>query len=112
VLVPAQSTFSATFNGETYTAAGAFPIRVGPGTYQISGSFRGVGMGVAFANTALGSGGGVQSGSVRSLAGPDAMVEACRVIYVPGAPASAASTEYTFRVQFTMTTNVGSTCQG
>lgn len=103
-LVPSGGTYTATLNNTTYTATGGFPLTLPPGTYEISGSFTGGVFGLGFGTT---TGAGVESGSVRNLAGGDASVGSCGVNYV-----SLTNTAMQqFRVQFRVTTNTGSVCQ-
>ena len=112
VFAPVSATYNATMQGQSYTAAGGFPLELRPGTYEINGSFRGAALGIGFTNARFGAG-GVQSGSVRALSGPEPTVEACRVLYFysPAAQNGAAAVQQTFRLQFTVTASVGSACQ-
>jgi len=109
VLSTFSSTYTATFQGQTYTASGLFNVSLAPGTYTISGTTQGQGPGtpVFIVGFALGgAGGGVQSSSVRSLSGPVSQTLPCSVAYTPatGSPAN-------FSVQFTVTSSTTSACQ-
>lgn len=106
VLTPVGGTYTATLNNQTYTAAGGFSVSLRPGTHEIAGSFRGDGFGVGFASI---GGGGAESGSLRSLSGPSPQVTACTAIYFN---TGTTATLREFRLQFRVTTNVGSACQG
>jgi hypothetical protein len=100
------STFSAQLNGQSFSLPGQSIVSLPPGTYQISGSFLGSGLGVGFQT--LGSGGGVQSGSARSLAGPAPQVAPCGITYA--SPDKAAS--QSFQLQFQITADAKAACAG
>jgi hypothetical protein len=102
--VTGLGTYSATLNGQTYTAQGGFSIGLPPGTYELSGSYTGGTMIVGFASAPL-SQGGVQSGSVQSLAGSILAVTSCGATYSEGTGTQA------FRLRFTVGTNPNSACQ-
>lgn len=104
VFTPVGGTYSATINNQTFTAAGGFSSALQPGTHEINGSFRAGGFGVGFGSI---GGGGAESGSLRSLAGPSPQANACNVLY-----GGTGSTQQNFRVQFRVTANAGSACQG
>ncbi|MBI3491558.1 MAG: hypothetical protein HY047_07250 [Acidobacteria bacterium] len=99
-------TYTASLNGQTYTASGGFTVNLPIGTQQISGSFTGTGFGVGF--TTIG-GGGVQSGSLRSISGPSPQVSSCQILYFN---LDTPNVQRTFQLQFQVTSNVGSACQG
>ena len=104
-LVPAGGSYSATLQGQTYTASGAFNVSLAPGTYTITGTIQAQGLAVGFGILGL-SGGGVQSGSARSLSGPAPLVESCKVSYFPATAGATA-----FSVQFTVTSSANAACQ-
>lgn len=99
-------TYSATLNGQTYSAEGGFPVSLSPGTHTISGSFRASIFGIGF-GSAVG-GGGVLSGSPRSVTGSGAEVGSCQVSY---SNFSTPGTTRTFSVTFQTTSSAGSACQ-
>ena len=108
VFAPVGGTYTAQLNNQTYTATGGFTVNLSPGTtYQVTGSFVGQGFGVAFSSLTLG-GGGVQSGSVRSVSGPSAQVSSCQVVYTN---LDSPNTQRSFQVSFTITSANGSACQ-
>jgi hypothetical protein len=108
VFVPLGGTYTAQLNNQTYTASGGFLVNLSPGTtYQVTGSFIGQGFSVAFTSVTLG-GGGVQSGSVRSVSGPSGSVSSCQVDYFN---INTPNTQRSFQVSFTVTSTVGSACQ-
>ena len=78
-----------------------------PGTFEMTGSV-GLGLFIMFTSGSglLGSGGGgVTQGSLRSLAGPMPIVDACQVIYT-----NTGSSPQPFRLQFTVTTSTSAAC--
>jgi hypothetical protein len=99
-------TFSATLAGQTYTADGSFRVFLDPGTYEISGSFSADNFVIVFFSV-IASGGGVQSGSVRSLLGPNLLTTPCGLLYQGSRTVS-----QPYRFRFTVTANPNSTCQG
>ncbi len=101
-----SATFSAQLNGQTYTALGLHNLTLPVGTHVVSGSYRGISFGVNFIRVS--QGGGVESSSVRSLAGADASVRPCGVSY---SNIDTPTVERPFRVQFTVTSNAASACQ-
>lgn len=105
VFTPVSGTYTAQVGGQTFTAAGGFTLRLSTGMHEISGSFRGQGFGIGFGSV---GGGGAESGSVRSLAGPSPQVQACNVLYFN---LETPNVQRDFRMQFRVTSNVGSTCQ-
>jgi hypothetical protein len=96
-------TYSATLNGQTYSGAGPYQISLAPGSYEITGTYSGGSLIVAFVST-LPSGGGVQSGSARSLSGPAVVTQACGIGY------AAQFGSQPFRLRFTVTTDPNSKC--
>ena len=100
------STFSAQIDGKTYTHPGQSLVSLPPGTYEIVGAFSGSGLQVGFQT--LGGGGGVQSGSPRSVAGPAPQVTSCQITYTsPDKTVSQA-----FQLQFQIAANAKSACAG
>ncbi len=106
VFTAAGGTYTATLNNQTYTANGGFTVSLPAGTYQITGSFRGSVFGVGFGTIA---GGGVLSGSVRSVSGPAPTSTACGLIYDNF---DTPTVQRSFQVQFQVTTSANSACQG
>ena len=105
VFTPVAATYSAVLNNQTYTAAGGFTIALRPGTHEITGSFRGQAFGVGFGSI---GGGGAESGSLRSIAGPSPQVTACSALYFNE---TTPTVQREFRLQFRVTGSVGSACQ-
>lgn len=103
---PGES-FTATLNGQTFTAYSVFTVQLPPGTHQISGSFVGGGLGVGLGGGVLTPAGGVLSGSVRSLSGPGVSTQPCSILYFPD---NISTARRTFQVQFEVTRSVGSAC--
>jgi hypothetical protein len=99
-------TFSAQLEGQTYTAFGNHSVRLTPGSHVVSGTYRGTSFGVNFILT--GQPGGVESGSVRSLAGADATTRPCGVFYIN---LDQPTVDRSFRVQFTVTSSSTTACQ-
>jgi hypothetical protein len=98
--------FSATLAGQSYTAAGPFSISLEPGVYELAGSFSaGDNFAIAFLKPTL-DGGGVQSGSLTSLSGPNLITTLCTAIY------GLTTSTQNFRLRFTVTSNANSTCRG
>jgi hypothetical protein len=107
VFTPVGGSYTASLNNQTFTAAGGFTVPLAPGTYTITGSFVGQGFGVGFATSGTG---GVVSGSVRHLSGPtDRQVKSCDILYFN---IDTPSTRRSFQVQFQVSSNVGTACQG
>ena len=105
-------TFTATLNNQTYTAAGSFPVTLSPGAYTITGSFRAQALYVVFLTPSLGGvGGGVVSGSVAgsALSVSDQQKGNCGIAWFDY---GATPTSHTFQVQFQVSSNASSTCQG
>ncbi len=107
VFAPVGGAYTATLNNQTFTASGGFTVNLSPNsTYQITGSFVGGALGIAFSTL---GGGGVLSGSVRSISGPPGPdVSPCQVLYYN---LDTPTVRRTFSVQFQTTSSVGSTCQ-
>lgn len=103
VLFFSDGPFTAQFQNRTITAEGGFTFNLSPGTYEITGQMRTFVFGVGFSTLTAG-GGGAQSGSLRSLAGPDPTVASCQMQYLTFAPPR------DFRVQFTVTASPGAAC--
>lgn len=99
----ADGPFSAKFNGETITAEGVYNFQLKPGTYELTAQMNTYVLGVDFSKT-IGTG-GVQAGSVRSLAGPVVDVHQCGALYLTYSPPSSV------RVQFTVTESDGAACK-
>lgn len=99
----ADGPFSVTFQGQTITAQGPYNFTLKPGTYEISGQMRTYVLSIDFSRVT--GTGGVQAGSVRSLAGPATSVSQCGVLYLTYAPPS------NVRVQFTVTESNASACK-
>lgn len=99
-------TYTATFNGQTYTAYGPFLVKLSPGTYKLSGSFVGGGIAVGFGGGVTTGSGGVRSGSVRSLSGPNADTDQCAAYYF----GTGSKARQDFEVQFEVASSVGSAC--
>lgn len=104
-LVPVGGSYSATLQGQTYTASGGFSVSLAPGIYTITGTIQAQGLAVGF-GTLGGNAGGVQSGSPRSVSGPSPLVESCKVSYFPSTVGASS-----FSVQFTLTSSANSACQ-
>jgi hypothetical protein len=101
------SAFTAQLNNKTYTLAGAVAVTLDPATYQITGSFHGAGFGVGFQT--IGSTGGAQSGSPRSLTGPSPVVAPCGVTY---SNSDTPSVDRAFQLQFQVTNDTRAACSG
>jgi hypothetical protein len=101
-VAPPDGSYTAQLNGQTYSSSGAFTVNLSPGTYTIEGSHRGTAFAVGFRSLVQG---GVQSGSVRSLAGTAPQTTACGVTY------GTANVSTAFRVQFTVTSSTTNACQ-
>jgi hypothetical protein len=101
------ASFSARLNGQDFTHGGASTTSLPPGTYQMSGTFTGAGLTLAFQT--LGKNGGVAAGSMRSDAGPATQVAACAIAYAgPVASTDARS----FQLEFQVTANPAGACPG
>lgn len=97
-------TFSATLNNQTYTVGPGFEVSLPTGTYEMNGTYTGGTLILGFATAGL-TGGGVQSGSLQSLAGTVLFVQSCRAAYSEGGgPRS-------FRVRFTVGTDANNACR-
>ena len=101
------TTFSATLNGQTYSASGLFTVSLPPGAHEISGSFSASQFGITLGSTSPQlAGGGVQSGSLQSLAGSVFVANPCRIIYN-----SESNNQGNFRVRFAVVANPNAACQ-
>ena len=98
--------------GQTISAAGTHEIRLSTGTQTMNGSFTPTGpvtlpqLAISFIGHPAG-GGGVRSGSLRSLTGPVFQINACSIIFstLPGTTES-----QSFSIQFEVTTDANSSC--
>jgi hypothetical protein len=98
------ATMTAQLGGQTYTVPGASNASLAPGTYQLSGSFRGDGLMVGFQS--IGAVGGVQSGSPQNVSGPSPTVTPCGIRYASANASSSAS----FQLQLQVTSDAKSAC--
>lgn len=103
LLLSADGPFSVSFQGQTITAQGPYNFTLKPGTYEITGQMRTYVLSVDFSRVT--GTGGVQTGSVRSLAGPAVDVSQCGVLYLTYSPPS------NVRLQFTVTESSGAACK-
>jgi len=103
LLLSADGPFSVSFQGQTITAQGPYNFALKPGTYEITGQMRTYVLSVDFSRVT--GTGGVQAGSVRSLAGPAVDVSQCGVLYLTYSPPS------NVRLQFTVTESTGAACK-
>ena len=102
---------SLSVGGQTISTSGTHEIRLSTGTHTMNGSFTPTGpvtlpqLAISFIGHPAG-GGGVRSGSLRSLTGPVFQTNACSITYsVPG------TTEpQSFSIQFEVTTDASSAC--
>lgn len=101
--VSAGGTFSVTLNNETHTAGNGFQASLPAGTYELHGTYSGGTLIIGFGTTTP-AGGGVQSGSVRSVSGIVLGVQPCGIAYSEGIARA-------FRVRFTVGTNANNTCR-
>ena len=99
---------SLSVDGQTISAAATQEIRLSAGTHTINGLFTPTGpvtfpqLVISFIGHPAG-GGGVRSGSLRSLAGPVSQTNPCSITYSASEPLS-------FSIQFEVTTDVNSSC--
>jgi len=101
--------YSATLNGQTYSADGGFQISLDSGTtYTVSGTFKTPIFVVIFSNV---GGGGALSGSVRSLSGPVSSSSATGPCSVGYDNIATPSVSRTFSIQFQATASTNSACQ-
>ena len=103
LVVTADGPFSVKFNGDTITAQGTYNYQLKPGTYELTGQMNTYVLGIDFSK--MTGTGGVQAGSVRSLAGPAVDVHQCGALYLTYAPPSSV------RVQFAITESEGAACK-
>jgi hypothetical protein len=99
------SSFSATIEGQTYTAPGAVSVSLAPGPHALTGTFDGSGFSVGFQTIGQG---GVVSGSVRTTSGPSAKTSACSVTYSNDTP----SVRRDFEVSFELDAEPARACPG
>ena len=105
-------TISLSVGGQTISTAGTHEIRLAAGTQTITGTF--IPNGLASRGPSIGffrhpaGGGGVRSGSLRSLTGPVSETNPCSITYStpPGI-----TEPQSFSIQFEVTTEVNSSCQ-
>jgi hypothetical protein len=101
-------TISLSVAGQTISTAGTHEIRLSAGTQTINGSFNPTGpvtipqLAISFIGHPAG-GGGVRSGSLRSLTGPVLQTNLCSITYASTEPQS-------FSIQFEVTTDSNSSC--
>jgi len=99
---------SLSVDGQTISTAATQEIRLSAGTHTLNGSFTPTGpvtlpqLGIGFIGHPAG-GGGVRSGSLRSLAGLVSQTNACTIFYSTTEPQS-------FSIQFEVTTDANSSC--
>ena len=99
-------TYTAQLNNQTYTAAGGFPVSLAAGTYEISGSFTGGGFGIGFTRVL---GGGAESGSLRSITGPQPDTsQPCSLLYFN---MNTPTVRRDFRMQFRVTDSTTTSCR-
>lgn len=102
---------SLSVSGQTLSVTGTHEIRLSPGAHTMNGSFNPneqvvPQLGISFIGHPTG-GGGVRSGSLRSVTGPVLQTQPCTIVYstLPG------TTEpQSFSMQFEVTTDVNSAC--
>jgi hypothetical protein len=106
-VAPGPTGFTVQLDGKTYDSAGATTVTLSSGTHEMDGSFRGSGFVVGFST--IDTGGGVKSGSVRSLGGPSPKLSACSINYATDTP----NDQHSFQVQFTVDAkSSGTLCGG
>ncbi len=99
---------SLSVDGQTISTAATQEIRLSAGTHTINGSFTPTGP-VTLPQLAIGfighpaGGGGVRTGSLRSLTGPVLQTNPCSITYSTTEPLS-------FSIQFDVTTDTNSSC--
>lgn len=101
----AGAPFSATLDGKTVSAEGAFPFTLAPGDHEIAGTFSSGLMVIAFSGGLFG-GGGVRSGSLVSLQGVQPDVSSCSASW-----GDFTRRQQSFRLRFTVTTDSYAACQ-
>ena len=105
-------TISLSVGGQTISTAGTHELRLSAGTQTINGSFSATGpvtlpqLAISFIGHPAG-GGGVRSGSLRSLTGPVFQTNPCSVIY--STPSSTTEPQ-SFSIEFEVTTDANSSC--
>lgn len=101
-------TISLSVGGQTISSSGTHEIRLPAGTHTMTGSFTPTGpvtipqLPISFIGHPAG-GGGVRSGSLRSLTGPVLQTNPCSITYASTEPQS-------FSMQFDVTTDTNSSC--
>jgi hypothetical protein len=106
-VAPGPTGFTAELDGKTYDSPGASTASLSTGTHKMTGSFRGSGFVVSFAT--IDTGGGVKSGSARSVSGPAPKVNACGIAYSTDNPTA----QHDFQLEFTVdATGSGALCGG
>lgn len=99
---------SLSVGGQTISVGGTHEIRLSAGTHTITGSFNPTGpvtlpqLAISFIGHPEG-GGGVRSGSLRSVTGPVLQTDPCSIRYSTTEPRS-------FSFQFDVTTDVNTSC--
>jgi len=101
-------TISLSVGGQTISTAGTHEIRLSAGTHTMTGLFNPTGpvtipqLPISLIGHPAG-GGGVRSGSLRSLTGPVLQTSPCSITYSTTEPQS-------FSIQFDVTTDTNSSC--
>jgi hypothetical protein len=103
--------FTLSLNGRTYTSPSLQTVVLSPGTYEVSGTATGTVnqgtqliIGFSGGGTTLGKG-GVESGSIVSVAGPFVTTSACGIGYYDGSPGP-----YQYRFFLTVTSDAAKAC--
>jgi hypothetical protein len=103
---------SLTVGGQTISTSGTHEVRLPAGTHTINGSFTPTGP-VTLPQLAIGfighpeGGGGVRSGSLRSVTGPVSQTNPCSIFY---STLSGTPEPQPFSLQFEVTTDANSIC--
>ena len=97
--------FTARLDGRTYDDAGQVAINLADlgATYEITGSFTGGSLGIAFSTSTMS---GVESGSITSVSGPSPSFTGCGINYFTTNSAS-----QTYRMQFRLTGTTALVCR-
>jgi hypothetical protein len=105
-------TYTASLNGQTFSAYSAFLVQLSPGTYKLTGSFVGSGIAIGFGGGVTTGKGGVRSGSVRSLSGSEPETDQCAAYYFysPALLGTGPKVKQDFQLQFDVTSDAGSAC--
>ena len=106
-------TISLNVGGQTLSVSGANEIRLSAGTQTMTGSFNPneqvvSQLGISFIGHPT-AGGGVRSGSLRSLTGPVLQTQPCTIIY---STTSGTAGPQSFSFEFEVTTDTNSRCPG